>query len=445
MIDRATTRMSTTISFVFAIVGFLTPTLLQTRAEDTASASVTINTAFPGGNAKVTENIGDAVHLEPDLRGGRPWFFWCFEAIAARAGRVTFVFPEKVAGFKNGAIGFQGPAISTDGGGHWKWMGSRNIDGRSFFYSFTKPGQRVRFAVTIPYLQTDLDAFLKNNAASPHLKTSVLTKSRHGRAIELLQIGSPGPNVLPVLVTARHHAAETIASFVLEGFLHEAMSDSAAGRAFRKRYVLYAVPFVDKDGVEEGDQGKNRRPHDHNRDYGAASIYPEIRAIKKLGEEKGIRFALDFHCPTLVMQDHQVMYFVGAKQHPKHNFENVSAFAGWIKKGLPKTAPTGPLVWLRPAKQPTPMNSHYFVFKPGTIMVATLEIPFAPPGKSTDPASCRAYGWVILGAWVKTHFLPPEGDNSNCKRSTEKASRQGAKTQRVIEIPKVFPNDSIRT
>ncbi len=230
-----------------------------------------------------------------------------------------------------------------------------------------------------------LEAFLKENA-SPHLKTTVLTKSRKGREVKLLQIGSPGPNVQAVLVTGRHHAAETIASFVLEGFLKEAMSESELAQEFRQKYVLYAVPFVDKDGVEEGDQGKNRRPHDHNRDYGEESIYPEIRAIKKLDKEKNFRLALDFHCPTLVMNDHQVMYFVGAKDHPAYNFQNVTEFAGWIKKGLPKTAPVGPLVWLRPANKPTPMNSHYFGFKEGIIMATTLEFPFAPPGKATDPA-----------------------------------------------------------
>jgi len=385
-------------------------TVPPVQADSTPAGAVLMSTDFPGGNAKVTGNEGDSVQVAPDLRGGRPWFYWCFEATSKKPGRVNFVFPEKVAGFKNGAIGYQGPAISTDLGKTWKWMGTDHVDGSSFSYHFTKTNERVRFAVTIPYLQTDLRAFLKRNASNPHLKTSVLTKSRKGRDVELLQIGTPGPKVKTILVTGRHHAAETIASYVLEGFIQAAMSESELAKEFREKYVLYAVPFVDKDGVEDGDQGKNRRPHDHNRDYGDKSIYPEIQAIKKLDKERNFRFALDFHCPTLVMNDHQVMYFVGAKEHPRYNFQNVSEFAGWIKKGLPKSAPVGPYVWLRSAKTPTPMNSHYFGFKEGTIMAATLEMPFAPPGKLTDPASCRKYGQVILGAWVNTHFIAPDGE-----------------------------------
>lgn len=370
-----------------------------------AEESVTISTSFPGGNLEVKDNTENVVQVAPDLRGGRPWFYWCFEATASHAGRVKFVFPEKVAGFERGAIGFQGPAISTDGGKSWNWMGTDNIDGNSFFYEFAKPNQSVRFSVTIPYLQTDLDDFLKRNESNPHLAKNVLTKSRKGRAVELLQIGKSGGDKKAVLVTARHHAVETIASYVLEGFLQEAMSDSSYGQEFREKYVLFAVPFVDKDGVEEGDQGKNRQPHDHNRDYGENSIYPEIQAIKQLDKTHNFQFTLDFHCPTLVMNDHQVIYFVGPKAHPSYNFDNVSELAGWIKQGLPTTAPNGPLVWLKPVAEPLPMNSHYFGFKPGTIMSATLEFPFAPPGKATDPASCRKYGQVILQAWVNTHFV----------------------------------------
>lgn len=112
--------------------------------------------------------------------------------------------------------------------------------------------------VAIPYVQADWDAFLQASSANVHIRTGVLTKSRHGRNVELLQIGQTGPDVKAVLVTGGHHAAETIAGHVLEGLLQEAMSESPGGEAFRKLYVLFAIPFVDKDGVKEGDQGKNR-------------------------------------------------------------------------------------------------------------------------------------------------------------------------------------------
>jgi len=366
--------------------------------------AVTVATKFPGGNALVERIDGDTVHLAPDLRGGRPWFYWCIEATATKPGRVRFVFPVKVAGFVNGAIGHHGPAISTDGGKAWKWMGTATVKDNTFTHDFTKEGETARFAVTIPYVRSNLDAFLKKHGKNPHLTTSVLTKSGGGRDVALLRVGTPGPGKAAVIVTARHHAAETMASYLLEGFLEEALSDTADGKDFRERYVLYAVPFVDTDGVEAGDQGKNRKPHDHNRDYGEESIYPEVRAVKKLHADTGFRYALDFHCPTLVMPDHQVMYFVGGKSLPANNFALVSAFAERIKTGLPKTAPAGPLVWLKDDPTPAPMFSRYFATREGVVMAATLEFPFAPPGKDTAPDSCRRYGRAVLQAFVGTRF-----------------------------------------
>lgn len=381
-------------------IGILILSVANTNANN---AMVSITTAFPGGNVHVEDNNKGIVKMSPDLRGDRAWFYWYFEAKATQSGRVTFVFPKKVIGFNNGAIGYQGPAISNDQGKSWRWMGTKQVKDNTFFYDF-KQNERVRFAVTIPYVQSDLDNFLKKHQDNPHLKTSILTNSKKNRKVELLQIGQSSENLKAVLFTCRHHAVETIASYVLEGILQEAMADSPTGKEFRKHFVLYAVPFVDKDGVEDGDQGKNRKPHDHNRDYGEKSIYPEVRAIKALQEKKQFRFALDLHCPTLVMKDHQVMYFVGAKEHPKYNFQNVSVFAERIKNELPKNAPHGPLVWLRNETKPSPKNSRYFGFQPGVIMAATLEIPFAPPGKATDPESCRKYGRVILRALVESNF-----------------------------------------
>jgi hypothetical protein len=368
---------------------------------------VDISTDFPGGNVVVKRNEGAAVELAPDLRGGRDWFYWCFEATAKRPGVVVFTFPEKVAGFEGGAIGNQGPAVSVDGGKSWGWMGTKpvRVKGTSFGYGFSRPGQKVRFAVTIPYLQSDFEAFVARNAKNPHLTTAVLTRSRQGRPVELVQIGRPGPGVKAVLMTARHHACESIASFVLEGLMQAAIADTPAGEEFRRRYVLYAVPFVDKDGVEDGDQGKWRSPHDHNRDYGDKPLYPEVRAIMELGEAKDVRAALDFHCPTLVMPDHQVMYFAGPADVPAHNLDTVKQFAERIKSELPEGSPVGPLVWLRKAGADSPSQySGHFARRKGILMAATLEVPFAPPRAVMDPQSVRSYGAAILRAWNRMMF-----------------------------------------
>ena len=93
-----------------------------------------------------------------------------------------------------------------------------------------------------------------------------------------------------------------MASYCLEGILETVLSDSDDGSWFQKNVEVLAVPFMDKDGIENGDQGKNRKPHDHNRDYEGESIYPSVTALWKLIPEWSggkLRFSMDMHCPYI--------------------------------------------------------------------------------------------------------------------------------------------------
>ena len=73
------------------------------------------------------------------------------------------------------------------------------------------------------------------------------------------------------------------------------------GKWLREHVEFFIVPIVDIDGVEDGDQGKNRKPRDHNRDYAGESIYPQVKAIRERLPEWSdgkLRLALDLHCPA---------------------------------------------------------------------------------------------------------------------------------------------------
>ena len=75
------------------------------------------------------------------------------------------------------------------------------------------------------------------------------------------------------------------------------------------RFII--VPFVDKNGVEDGDQSKMRSPHDHGLDYIPNSIYPEVRAIMDLLRHEKPELIFDLHCPVLRNGDSQHVFFVG--------------------------------------------------------------------------------------------------------------------------------------
>lgn len=385
-----------------------------------AEPSIRISTDHPGGNAIILENTGAAVRLKPDLRGGRDWFYWNFEAAAAEPGVVEFVFEGALR------IGVRGPAVSEDGGLNWRWLGadavrysdkeSKEDPTESFKFEFTQNDQKVRFAVAIPYLQDELDRFLASIDGNPHLELTELTKTRRGKSVELIRVGAPGPDKEAIVVSARHHACESMASYVLEAFLEEALSDSPSAKAFRERYVIYAVPMMDKDGVQAGDQGKWRFPHDHNRDYGIKSIYPEVQAIQKLAKEVNVRLALDFHCPSLRGEIHEVFYFIGVGL--PHLRDNTEELKGWITEERPHTVKTGPFNFMRdpPPTAPEVLKdekfSVWFAYLDGVRFAATFEIPYTQPNCALDAAMAKNYGAALLRAWERSEFVETEGTRS---------------------------------
>ena len=106
-----------------------------------------------------------------------------------------------------------------------------------------------------------------------------------------------------VLVTCRYHACEMMTNYFAEGMLESILGGSAAGAWFRKNVELLLIPFVDKDGVEDGDQGKNRIPVDHKSDR--EGIYPETAALRRFIPEwrNGKPLVdLDLHDPTMTGQ-----------------------------------------------------------------------------------------------------------------------------------------------
>ncbi len=207
----------------------------------------------------------------------------------------------------------------------WQWLGvdcvKRESDGDTFSYQYdgSYPNNPI-FCCVMQYQEVHLQQFLLRHNESRCLHTEVLDYTRKGRPVELLKIeapAEPGTTDLPrktIFLTSRHHCGETMATYALEGILDAALEDSKLGRAIRRHLVIYAVPFVDKDGVVDGDQGKNRRPHDHARDYGDAPIYPEIRSIMQLLNQIRPELVMDLHCPWLYSgPTNERIYFVGQK------------------------------------------------------------------------------------------------------------------------------------
>ncbi len=360
---------------------------------------------FPGGNIVFERIEGDDVYLHQDQRDTpRFWFYWYFRVRSADGRTLTFHFT------KGDVIGALGPAASTDGGETWSWLGKKAVNKRAFTYTFPKSADEVRFCLGMPYQEANLRRFLSRYADNPHLRIETHSTTRKSRKTERLHLGKldDRPNYR-VLLTCRHHSCEMMASWVLEGIMETILSDTDDGRWFCENVEIAAVPFMDLDGVEDGDQGKNRAPHDHNRDYTGRSIYPSVAALRQFApkwSEGRLKLALDMHCPwfkgggDMQGSSEQIFLVDGPSQEVRQQIQKFSKTLQQVQTGPLVYSTKHNLPWGRMWNKGKHARCGIWAAElPGISVGTTIEIPYAKAGgKPVTVETARAFGHDLARA-----------------------------------------------
>jgi hypothetical protein len=366
-------------------------------------AHISLDCDFPGGNIVLEGIDGDTIFVHQDLRDTDiDWFYWYFRVIGA-AGRILTV---RFTG--SAALGTRGPAASLDGGQTWTWLGAGCVEGQSFRYSVPAGIEDIRFSFGMPYQQKEYDKFLRlqNSRA---IKQDVLCNSRKGRPVELLLGGRlDGQAEYHVWISCRHHCCEMMAGYSLEGVVEKLMDDTPQGKWLRDNVAFFITPFIDKDGVEDGDQGKNRRPHDHNRDYIDESIYPEVAAVRSRLPawcNNRLDIAFDLHCPYIGGFLNEFIYFVGGPE--KSLWAETNRFSRILANNCQGPIPFYQEINLpfgmdwNTGSEPGRKSSSEWAREafPGISVANCIEIPYANAlGVEVNPQTARAFGRDLANA-----------------------------------------------
>jgi len=411
----ATSRPDTLMTLAAALFGLV----LAPRAAEPPVAPkppIRVDAAFPGGNIVVASIAGDTVTLHQDLRDtAGNWFYWYFRVRGAAGRTLRFCFSQ------SNPIGTRGPALSLDRGKTWSWLGTNAVKGKTFTGAFPPEAHEARFCFAIPYLESNLKDFLKRHRGRRDLKAETLCKTPKGRKVELLRLGRlDGGAEYCVLLTCRHHACEMIADYSLEGIMDEVLGSTNEGRWLREHVEFFVVPFMDKDGVEEGDQGKNRKPHDHNRDYDGESRYASVRALRELMSRRlssrNVALALDLHCPHIRGPRNENIYFVGGPE--QENWARVGAFAkvleavqrGPLHYRAADNLPYGQ-AW-NTVEGPPRSFGRWAAAQPNVRIGTSIEIPYANVGETTVTVeNARGFGRDLARALAQ-YLVSPRKEES---------------------------------
>lgn len=370
-----------------------------------ADSGLRVLLGYPGANAAEVAVDGDTITARPELRdAGDDWLFYWNLGIESDVSRtVTVSFPEEV-------VGPWGPAVSQDRG-EWSWLGAdASVDRTAFRYEFDQ-GERTYFAFSLPYVQQDFEQVWDDVGGGVHIGRSTLTTTERGRTVPVLRIGDSEANTHAVF-TCRHHACESPASFVLDGLLSR-LADGPP-----ESWCAHVVPFVDLDGVQRGDQGKQRLPHDHNRDYAESNgvtddidpLYPATGAIKRYVRrlDGTIPLALDLHSPFKWGSPHDRVFFAGAPagaSDADRRFARVLDDESDDRAGsLCFRAEEG---FAEPGGRGGSATFTAFLDREGATVSRALEVPYFGTGENqVTPDSCRGLGRAV--ARTVERFLDDE-------------------------------------
>jgi len=251
------------------------------------AAEIKIDADFPGSSIGASEIDGDTVRLK--CRYDYGWMvYWSFRIRGAEGRTLNFELfsPRGKTPSSNGGLSMlttRGPAISNDNGVTWRWLSDTAgfLPETSFQYTFGPDEKDVIISSHMNYTERDLKRFLEKFQGNANLKIETLCQSPQGRKVELIRMPQRADNAdadFKIYLSARAHSGETPTSWILEGIIGTVLSDSDDGKWLREHCDFFIVPFVDKDGVETGELGNGRKPHNHNRDF-LAKVHPETRAI----------------------------------------------------------------------------------------------------------------------------------------------------------------------
>lgn len=266
-------------------------------------------TDFEGGNAEVVrlDQATRTMRIMPALREGRGWPCWWFFKLDGLTAGESFTLevqaqtqPFREKNVLSAAWCQPKHAWLSSDGETWtpSDAGTLSTD-KVMVYTIKAPAAQMSLAWGPPFVPSDAEKLLAEIAAKlPEAKRFELAKTRGGRAVNGIRIGDENaPH--QVWIGSRHHAWEAGGSQVGRGFIRWYASDEA--KPLRAQTCLHYIPIMDVDNAAVGAGGKEAVPRDHNRDWSAEPVYPEVaaaqRMISEIHAKHGLDVYIDLHNP----------------------------------------------------------------------------------------------------------------------------------------------------
>lgn len=251
---------------------------------------ISIDTHIPSGNI-LYDHIGNdgTVHLNlnKEFNSFTHWFY--FKVFADRIAKKRLTFSIDNASQSNFANGWNNyaPFESLDGK-IWKRISQGKLLGSSFTFNVDDYDEEFFLSWYLPYTMDKYQNWI-DQVSNSNLMT-VTTSNNNPDYIIAGDKSKPA-----IVVVARQHPGESMASFVTEGIIHSLINNHQRSDKFLNNFSLIIFPLLNKSGVAKGFHRVNENGKDLNRSWNSNEI-DEIKFVKnQLATYSDIHSIIDIH------------------------------------------------------------------------------------------------------------------------------------------------------
>ncbi len=148
------------------------------------------------------------------------------------------------------------------------------------------------------YTSSVVKTWIDSLVEKPFATTYPIGSSKEKRPMHLLEINENKDAKKAVMVIARQHPPEVTGFLAMKSFMETLCGNTEQAEAFRKEHVVFAVPLMNPDGVDNGHWRHNMGGIDLNRDWQNFN-QPETRSVRDFLVKKDSTydfvFGVDFH------------------------------------------------------------------------------------------------------------------------------------------------------
>jgi murein tripeptide amidase MpaA len=348
--------------------------------------TLSVSSAFDGGNIRTVASNGDSVDLEIVTDHQSDFYQWFYFRLTGGAGRSLTLRITNcgASAYPDGWPDYRA-CVSLD---REEWTRAETHYADSVLtISLTPPSDTIWIAYFAPYTMERHHDFVASAAAVPGVEYRSLGQTLDGRELDYLRLPG-GP--LQVWLYARQHPGETMAEWWMEGAVERLLDEAdPVVRRLREKATFHIVPNMNPDGSFRGHLRTNAAGVNLNREWHAPTPErsPEVLYVRDEMDKTGVDFAMDVHGDEAIAANF-LAGFEGIPSLKASQQALFDAFSQALVRATPDFQTDRGYQVPRPGQANLSMSTTQLAERYGAVSM-TLEMPF----KDNEDLPDAVYGW----------------------------------------------------